>query len=114
MQNWLSAGVLAGRGVLDAWTVFGVTWGANITSASAVYWLARRYGPAFFRGRIGRRLLPQPVLAHLETEYRRHGAYGIFISRLLPIWRAVVPLQGYLLLEGEGSGASRQFIGDDR
>ncbi len=83
--------LLAGRGVLDAWTVFGVTWGANVTSASAVYWLARRYGPDFFRGRIGRRLLPQPVLAHLETEYRRHGAYGIFLSRLLPIWRAVVP-----------------------
>lgn len=83
--------LLAGRGVLDAWTVFGVTWGANVTSASAVYWLARRYGPGFFRGRIGRRLLPEPVLAHLETEYRRHGAYGIFISRLLPVWRAVVP-----------------------
>jgi membrane-associated protein len=83
--------LLAGRGVLDAWTVFGVTWGANVTSASAVYCLARRYGPAFFRGRTGRRLLPAAVLAHLETEYRRHGAYGIFLSRLLPVWRAVVP-----------------------
>jgi membrane protein DedA with SNARE-associated domain len=83
--------LLAGRGVLDAWTVFGVTWGANVTSASAVYWLARRYGAPFFRGRTGRRLLPESVLAHLEAEYRRHGAYGIFLSRLLPVWRAVVP-----------------------
>lgn len=83
--------LLAGRGVLDAWTVFGVTWGANVTSASAVYWLARRYGAPFFRGRTGRRLLPERVLAHLEVAYRRHGAYGIFLSRLLPVWRAVVP-----------------------
>ena len=83
--------LLAGRGVLDAWTVFGVTWGANVTSASAVYWVARRYGAPFFRGRTGRRLLPEAVLAHLEAEYRRHGAYGIFLSRLLPVWRAVVP-----------------------
>lgn len=83
--------LLAGRGVLDAWTVFAVTWGANFTSASAVYWLARRYGAPFFRGRTGRRLLPESVLAHLEAEYRRHGAYGIFLSRLLPVWRAVVP-----------------------
>lgn len=83
--------LLAGRGVLDAWTVFGVTWSANVTSASAVYWLARRYGAPFFRGRTGRRLLPERVLAHLEVEYQRHGAYGIFLSRLLPVWRAVVP-----------------------
>jgi membrane protein DedA with SNARE-associated domain len=83
--------LLAGRGVLDAWTVFGVTWVANVSSASAVYWLARRYGAPFFRGRTGRRLLPESVLAHLEAEYRRHGAYGIFLSRLLPVWRAVVP-----------------------
>ncbi len=71
--------------------MFGVTWGANVASASAVYWLARRYGAAFFRGPIGRKLIPEAVLAHLEVQYQRHGTYGIFISRLLPVWRAVVP-----------------------
>lgn len=60
-------------------------------SAAAVYWLARRYGPAFFRGPVGRKLIPGTVLAHLEAQYHRHGTYGIFISRLLPVWRAVVP-----------------------
>ena len=83
--------LLAGRGVLDPWAVFGVTWSANVASASAVYWLARRYGADFFRGPVGRKLLPEPVLAHLEAQYQRHGAYGIFVSRLLPVWRAVVP-----------------------
>lgn len=82
---------LAGRGVLDPWAVFGVTWGANVGAAAAVYGLARRYGHPFFQGRIGRKLLPEPVLAHLAAQYDRHGAYGIFISRLLPVWRAVVP-----------------------
>ena len=37
-----------------------------------------------------------------------------YVAALENLWRAVVPLQGYLLLEGEGSGASRQFIGEDR
>ena len=83
--------LLAGRGLLDPWAVFGVTWGANVTSAAAVYGVARRYGRDFFRGPAGRRLLPEPVLLHLEAQYRRHGAYGIFLSRLLPVWRAVVP-----------------------
>lgn len=82
---------LAGRGRLDGWTVFGITWAANTASAALVFWLARRYGREFFRGRVGRRLLPEPVLGHLETQYERHGIYGIFLSRLLPVWRAVVP-----------------------
>ena len=82
---------LAGRGLLNPWAVFGVTWAANVGSGSAVYWLARRYGRDFFTGPAGRRLLPPAVLAHIEGLYRRYGAFGIFISRLLPVWRAVVP-----------------------
>jgi len=39
---------LAGRGRLNLWTVFGLTWVANVASASLVYWLARRYGREFF------------------------------------------------------------------
>ncbi len=82
---------LAGRGRLLPWAVFGLTWSANFLSASGVYWLARRYGRAFFTGVTGRRLLPAPVFAHIEGQYQRHGVYGIFIARLLPVWRAVVP-----------------------
>ena len=82
--------LLAGRGVLDAWTVFGVTWGANVTSASAVYWLARRYGPAFFRGRTGRRLLPATVLTIagyfvLYLSNRSEGAFRTF-GKYLGFW----------------------------
>lgn len=82
---------LAGRGTLNAWAVFGITWGANVGTASLVYGLARRHGRVFFQGPMGRKLLPAPVLAHIERAYERHGAYGIFLSRLLPVWRAVVP-----------------------
>jgi membrane protein DedA with SNARE-associated domain len=82
---------LAGRGVLDPWIVFGITWGGNVGASGAVYALARRYGRGFFAGRIGRKLLPESVLTHIAEQYHRHGAYGIFLSRLLPVWRAVVP-----------------------
>jgi membrane protein DedA with SNARE-associated domain len=82
---------LAGRGTLNPWAVFGITWGGNVGAAAAVYTLGRRYGRGFFQGRIGRKLLPPSVLAHIEHQYNRHGAYGIFLSRLLPVWRAVVP-----------------------
>jgi len=82
---------LAGRGTLHAGVVFGLTWSANVAGAAVVYGLGRRFGRDFFTRPAGRRLLPAPVLAHIEAQYRRHGAVGIFVSRLLPIWRAVVP-----------------------
>jgi membrane protein DedA with SNARE-associated domain len=82
---------LAGRGVLDPWTVFAVTWTGNVGSAALVYLAGRRFGRGFFSGRLGRRLLSERALEHIVTAYARHGGYGIFVSRLLPVWRAVVP-----------------------
>lgn len=82
---------LAGRGTLDPWIVFAVTWVGNVGSASLVYAVGRRYGRAFFTGRIGRRLLSESTLAHIEEAYAKHGTWGILLSRLLPVWRAVVP-----------------------
>jgi membrane-associated protein len=77
--------------VLDPWVVFGVTWTGNVASAALVYWAGRRFGRAFFTGRLGRRLLSERAFDHIVAAYARHGAYGMFLSRLLPVWRAVVP-----------------------
>jgi membrane protein DedA with SNARE-associated domain len=81
---------LAGRGVMDAWLVFGVTWTANVGSGAAVYALARRHGRALFQGVLGRRLFSDAIIARIEEQYRRHGTWGIFLSRLLPVWRGLV------------------------
>ena len=81
---------LAGRGVLDAWLVFGLTWAANVGSGAAVYALARRHGRALFQGVLGRRLFSDATIARIEEQYRRHGPWGIFLSRLLPVWRGLV------------------------
>ncbi|HEU5262640.1 MAG TPA: DedA family protein [Gemmatimonadales bacterium] len=97
---------LAGRGRLDAWTVFWLTWGANVASGAAVYLLARRFGRPFFRGRLGKRLLSEQTISHIEREYHRHGPYGIFLSRLLPVWRGMVmPFAGIV-----GLSAPRALI----
>jgi membrane protein DedA with SNARE-associated domain len=82
---------LAGRGTLDPWAVFGVVWVGNVSSAALVYAVGRRYGRAFFSGRLGRRLLSERTLAHIAEAYAEHGTWGIMLSRLLPVWRAVVP-----------------------
>ena len=81
---------LAGRGYMNAWLVFGLTWTANVGSGAAVYALARRHGALVSRGFLGRHIFTPRTVAHIEEQYRRHGAYGIFLSRLLPVWRGVV------------------------
>jgi len=81
---------LAGRGIMDPWAVFGVTWTANVSSGAAVYALARRHGRALFQGVLGRRLFSDATIARIEEQYQRHGTWGIFFSRLLPVWRGLV------------------------
>jgi len=75
---------------MNAWLVFGLTWTANVGSGAAVYALARRHGALVARGFLGRHIFTPRTVAHIEEQYRRHGAYGIFFSRLLPVWRGVV------------------------
>jgi membrane protein DedA with SNARE-associated domain len=81
---------LAGRGIMDPWLVFGLTWSANVGSGAVVYALARRHGRALFQGVLGRRLVSDATIARIEEQYARHGSWGIFFSRLLPVWRGLV------------------------
>jgi len=86
---------LSGRGVMNPWIVFGLTWSTNVASAAGVYALARRHGDVVTRGFLGRHIFTPNAVRHIEEQYRRHGTYGIFLSRLLPLWRAVVmPVAG--------------------
>jgi len=84
-------GFLAGTGRADAWTVFGVTWSANVGSALAVYAAGHRYGPGFFSRGLGRYLLSEEHLRRMRGFYRRWGLPAIFFTRFLPGLRAVVP-----------------------
>ena len=88
----LFGGFLAGRGTVSPWIAFLVVWACNVAGALFVYWMGRRYGPAFFQGRIGRFLLQPQQMARLSAFYARHGTKVIFVSRFLPAFRAIVPI----------------------
>lgn len=82
---------LTNRGLTTPLGVFTVTWLANLAGAAAVYFVARQYGQRLFATKLGRRLLAPRSLAVIEREYLRFGVAGIFFSRFLPGFRAVVP-----------------------
>src|SRR5258707_7558036 len=75
---------------MNVWLVFILGWAANVGSGAAVYALARRHGAMVTSGFLGRHIFTPNTVAHIEAQYRRHGAYGIFVARLLPVWRGVV------------------------
>ena len=93
-------------GTVSVWTVLLVTWTSNTVTAVGVYLVGRTWGRRFFRGRIGRRLLHPRSLQRLETLYERYGTWGIFLSRFVPVLRAVVPPFAGLA----GLGAARAVL----
>ena len=88
----LFGGFVSGRTALRTEMVFAAVWIGNVVGALLVYALGRRFGGGFFAGRWGRLLLRPGQLARLGSVYRRHGTWVIFISRFLPMFRAVVPV----------------------
>lgn len=72
--------------------LFLAVWIGNVGGALLVYLLGRRYGMRFFHGRIGRFLLRPGQLEAVNRAYHRYGFVMIFLSRFLPMFRAVVPV----------------------
>lgn len=77
---------------LSVWLVWLVTVAGNVGSAAGVYFLARRVGEDLLASPIGRRLLSPDTVAAVKLRYEKHHTWGIFVSRCLPVYRAVVPL----------------------
>ena len=81
----------AHHSALHVWAVYLVTVTANVGSAVGVYLFSRRVGKNVLTSRLGRRLLSPELVAKVQHEFERHHTLGIFLSRCLPVYRAVVP-----------------------
>jgi len=81
---------LARRGEVSVVPLVLLCWLANVGSAAATYFLARRHGPGFFATGWGRKILPARALRALADGYARWGIAVIFGSRFLPGLRAAV------------------------
>jgi membrane protein DedA with SNARE-associated domain len=88
----LFGGFLAGQGTANPYVMFLVVWLGNVATALLMYWVGRKKGTAFLQGRLGRKLLQPKQMEKLSRFYERRGVIVIFISRFLPMFRAVVPI----------------------
>jgi membrane protein DedA with SNARE-associated domain len=85
----LYAGFLAGRGQLEQSLVLVVAIVGTEIGVMAVFWLARRWGPAIFLSRFGR-FVHAHRLEQLEHWFGRWGVPAVAISRFFPGIRALV------------------------
>lgn len=88
----LLGGFLAARGSSSVSAVFFFVWIGNVAGALLVYGIGWRFGARFFSGRWGRVLLRPRQMERLGVVYRSYGPQIIFVSRFLPMFRAVVPV----------------------
>lgn len=82
---------LAARGAVSVWRIYIVTVMANVAGAAGVFYLSRHFGPRFLESPIGRRLISLRAQARITKLYERYHLLGIFVSRLLPVYRTIVP-----------------------
>lgn len=82
---------MAARGAVNVFGVYLVTVIPNFLAAAAVFELARHHGPRFLESRLARRLVSAKAQARITRLYERYHLWGIFITRLLPVYRTVVP-----------------------
>jgi membrane-associated protein len=84
------AAFLSHRGGYEPVTIFATALTGGLAGAVGVYLMARRHAQSFGQSRLGRKVLPPEAAAFLLKEYGRYGAFGMFLTRLLPGFRSVV------------------------
>jgi len=82
--------LLADRAHGSAFTVFLLGWAGNVAGAGVTYTLGRKFGAKVFLRRIERFAGPDAE-ERIKKLHRKHGVYGLFVSRFLPGVRAIVP-----------------------
>jgi membrane protein DedA with SNARE-associated domain len=76
---------------LTWWGVYVATLVPNVATAAGVFQIAATHGRTFFASRTGRKLVSERAMLRIGRLYDRHHFWGIFVSRFLPGYRAVVP-----------------------
>jgi membrane protein DedA with SNARE-associated domain len=77
----ISGAILAQRGITDLrLTVLALAVGVFLGD-SALYWIARRVGPAIYGWKLVQRVLPEPRRHWIEERIAKHGGLVVFFAR---------------------------------
>jgi membrane-associated protein len=100
----VTAGILAGQGLLDPWALFGLLALAAVMGDNTGYWIGRKTGPHVFTKPKSLLFNPQHV-KRAETFYLRYGGKTVVIARFVPIVRTFAPV-----VAGVGMMAYRRYL----
>jgi membrane-associated protein len=100
----ITAGLLAGMGLLNIWWLNGLVIAAAILGDSTGYAIGTRLGPRIFTRPKSMLFNPKHV-QRTQRFYEKYGAKTIVIARFVPIIRTFAPV-----LAGVGSMRYRRFL----
>ncbi len=100
----VTAGLLAGTGVLNIWWLNVLLMGAAIVGDSVGYAIGFRTGPRIFT-REESLLFSRRHLVRTRDFYERYGGKTIVLARFIPIFRTFAPV-----VAGVGQMAYRRFL----
>lgn len=77
----ISGAILAQRGLTNLWLTIAALAVGVFLGDSALYWIARRIGPAIYGWRWIARVLPPTRRAWIEARIAKHGSLVVFFAR---------------------------------
>lgn len=89
----VTAGILAGQGYLNPWTLFGLLTLAAVIGDNTGYWIGRKAGPLVFKKPKSLLFNPEHV-KRAERFYQRYGGKTVVFARFVPIVRTFAPVVG--------------------
>lgn len=87
----LLSALLVGQGTGTVWIAALAASAGSMVGTVSVYEIARRYGTRLYAAAVARRLIRPAWMQTVNAFYDRYGAPGLFVTRLLPGVRYVVP-----------------------
>ena len=100
----VTAGILAGQGYLDPWTLFGLLSLAAVAGDNTGYWIGRKTGPLVFSRPKSLLFNPRHV-QRAERFYLRYGGKTVVIARFVPMVRTFAPV-----VAGVGRMIYRRYV----
>ncbi len=100
----VTAGILAGQGYLNPWTLCGLLIAAAVLGDNTGYWIGRKTGPLLFTRPKSLLFNPSHV-KRAQGFYDKYGAKTVVLCRFVPIVRTFAPV-----VAGVGKMVYRRYV----
>ncbi len=105
------AGIWAAQGKLPFWQALVITVAAGLLGSLLLYFLGRFGGNVFLHWYLRKFPKQQPAIEKNFSLLRRHGSWGVFISKLIPMVRTLISIPAGVIKMNLAAYSCSSFLG---